>query len=359
MNSIFIIAEAGVNHNGNPDMAFRLVDTAVSAGANAVKFQTFKAENLVTRNIAKANYQKQATGAEESQFSMLKRLELSRETHHRLADYCRKKNIELLSTAFDTESLFFLVRELGLKTLKIPSGEITNAPLLLEHARTGCHLIMSTGMAMLGEIEEALGVLAYGLNGGQEPSRELFQQAYCSEAGQAALKEKVTLLHCTTEYPAPYQDINLKVIPLMHQIFGLNTGYSDHSLGITVPVAAVVMGATLVEKHFTLDKKLPGPDHQASLDPEELHAMVEAIRVAEQVTGTGLKAPTPSEIKNRNVVRKSIVAAQNIAKGEVFSEQNLAIKRAGTGTSPMNYWDLLGTKSKYPYEADEAIRWPE
>ncbi len=356
MNPIFLIAEAGVNHNGDPDRAFGLVDAAVAAGADAVKFQTFKAKNLVTRSVGKANYQKQTTKAGEPQFDMLKRLELSWEVHHRLADYCRKKGIQLLSTAFDLESLDFLVNDIGLQTLKIPSGEITNAPLLLAHARTGHELIVSTGMATLAEIEEALGVIAFGLIGGGKPSRAAFQTAYCSGKGQAALKRRVTLLHCTSEYPAPYPEINLNAIATLRQAFGLKTGYSDHSQGITVPVAAAVMGATVIEKHFTLDKNLPGPDHRASLDPGELRSMIEGIRIVEKAKGNGLKIPSFSEIQNRAIVRKSLVAARPIAKGEFFCEQNLTVKRAGAGITPMLYWDLLGTQSDRSYKVDEVIR---
>ncbi len=359
MSGVFVIAEAGVNHNGDPDMALQLVDAAVSAGADAIKFQTFRAENLVTRSVEKADYQKQNSKAQESQFAMLKRLELSWDTHHKLAGYCRKRGIELLSTAFDAESLAFLVDEIGLKRLKIPSGEITNGPLLLLHAQTGRDLIVSTGMATLGEIEEALSVIAYGLVGGTNPSREKFREAYCSKAGKEALKEKVTLLHCTTEYPAPFCDINLKAMSTMHISFGLDTGYSDHSLGTTVPIAAAAAGAVLIEKHFTLDRGLPGPDHQSSLEPDEFRAMVEAIRIVEQAMGDGLKAPALSEIRNRDIVRKSLVAARDIVKGEVFSEKNIAVKRAGGGASPMLYWDLVGTESDRSYQAEEIIYCPK
>ena len=359
MNPIYIIAEAGVNHNGSSEMAFQLVDAAVKAGADAVKFQTFKAENLVTKNADKAEYQKKTSDAAESQFDMLKRLELSYEMHYQLINYCSSKGITFLSTAFDTDSLEFLVDDLGLTTLKIPSGEITNGPLLLEHAQTGCDLILSTGMASLGEVEEALGVIAFGLLGGKnsdiKPSREAFQKAYFSEQGQALLKEKITVLHCTTEYPAPAKEINLNAIHTMQQAFGLKTGYSDHSEGITVPIAASVMGATLIEKHFTLDKTLPGPDHKASLAPDELKQMVTAIRTVEQVMGSGLKGPMPSEIKNREVARKSLVASENISMGDLYTEQNVTIKRPGAGRSPMEYWDLLDTKSTVQLHADDVI----
>ena len=352
---VFIIAEAGVNHNGDRNMAFQLVDAAVEADADAVKFQTFKAEGLVTKKADKAGYQKKTTSAEESQFDMLKRLELSKELHYELISYCTDKNIQFLSTAFDHESLDFLVMDLGLETLKIPSGEITNAPLLLAHAKTNKNLIVSTGMSTLGEIEKALSVLAFGLTGSGEPGGKAFQAAYFSEKGQQALKEKVTLLHCTTEYPAPPSDINMKALMTMANAFGLGVGYSDHSEGIVVPIVAASMGASLIEKHFTLDKTLPGPDHKASLEPDELKHMVEAIRTVEKVLGDGRKGPKNTELGNRDIVRKSIVAAQKIEKGEVFTENNLAVKRPGTGRSPMQYWDLLGTKSLSSYAVDEVI----
>jgi len=357
-NSTYIIAEAGVNHNGSRGMAFQLVDVAVDAGVDAIKFQTFKAENLVTKKADKANYQKQTTEADESQFAMLKRLELSYEVHHELVSYCKTQGIQFLSTAFDSESLDFLVNKLMISTLKIPSGEIINGPFLFEHARTGCNLILSTGMSTLGEVEEALGVIAFGLMYGNDnikPSRMAFQEAYLSSKGQQLLREKITLLHCTTEYPAPPEEINLNAMSTMRDAFGLSTGYSDHSNGITVPIAASALGASLIEKHFTLDKTLSGPDHKASLDPDELKEMVAAIRLVEQVMGNGVKGPTPSELKNRNIVRKSLVAGSDIGKADLFSEDNLAIKRPGTGRSPMEYWDILEENSQKDYHVDEVI----
>lgn len=358
--SVYIIAEAGVNHNGDYNLAFKLVDAAVDAGADAVKFQTFKAENLVTKSAAKADYQKQSTDSEESQFAMLKKLELAHETHHELIAHCKVKGIEFLSTAFDFESLDFLVNDLGLKTLKIPSGEITNGPLLLAHAQTGCDLILSTGMATLGEVEEALGVLAFGFLNSTDsiiaPSRAAFQEAYLLYAGQKMLKEKVKVLHCTTEYPAPPEDINLNAMITMRNAFGLETGYSDHSEGITVPLAATAMGAILVEKHFTLDKTLPGPDHRASLEPDELTAMINAIRTIEQVMGNGIKTPMPSELKNRSIARKSLIASAKIKAGEAFTQNNITVKRPGTGMSPMDYWDLQGSVSHRAYTEEEIIQ---
>jgi len=359
MEKIYLIAEAGVNHNGHPEMAFQLVDIAVEAGADAVKFQTFKAEHLVTKNADKAEYQKQTTSSEETHFEMLKRLELPHALHYDLIEYCKDREIDFLTTAFDLESLSFLSTKLELKILKIPSGEITNGPLLLAHAKTGCELIVSTGMASLGEVEDALGVLAFGFLNKNDvlkyPSREAFKDAYISESGQQILKDKVTLLHCTTEYPAPLQDINLNAMVTMRNAFSLRTGYSDHSQGIIVPITAVAMGATLIEKHFTIDKNLHGPDHKASLNPDELKIMVNAIRDVEQVLGNGIKAPTPSEIKNLVVVRKSLVASKNISKGDIFTKDNIAIKRPGIGKSPMEYWDIMKKNSQYDYCIDEVI----
>ena len=353
----YIIAEAGVNHNGSSKLAFLLVDAAVDAGADAVKFQTFKAEALVSEFAEKASYQKQATGSEETQFEMLRRLELGHDLHHQLYKHCQDKDIEFLSTAFDSESLRFLVGDLGLEKLKIPSGEITNAPLVLEHARTGCSLIVSTGMATLSEVESVLGVIAFGLTTARDvsPCREAFTRAYYSGAGQEALRDKVTLLHCTTEYPAPSADINLAAMDTLHQAFGLPVGYSDHSEGIAVSVAAVARGARLVEKHFTLDKALQGPDHKASLEPADLKLLVDSIRSVEMAIGDGVKGPRPSEVKNMGVARKSLVAATDIAKGTVFSVDNLAIKRPGNGISPMEYWDILGSRSRFDFKKGEVI----
>lgn len=353
-----IIAEAGVNHNGDEALALQLVEAAHIAGADIVKFQTFKAKNLVTETAQQADYQIANSQKQESQLAMLSRLELSYPAHHRLISRCNELGIEFLSTAFDSESLTFLVEDLGLKRLKIPSGELTNAPLILEHARTGCELIVSTGMASLSEVEAALAVIAFGYTHASdaEPCSEAFEQAYASAEGLAALQQKVTLLHCTTEYPAPVEDINLKAMDTLSQTFKLPTGYSDHSAGIVVPVAAVARGAVIIEKHFTLDQNLPGPDHKASLEPDELTAMVSAIRQTEMALGHGRKVPAPSEIKNKAVARKSLVAARPIKAGEVFSAENLVIKRPGGGLSPMQYWTILGKTADQDYSAGELIR---
>lgn len=353
-----IIAEAGVNHNGSKELAFKLIDAAHSAGVDIVKFQTFKAKNLVTKSAQQADYQKQNTGVTESQYEMLSRLELDYDTHKSLVTYCNELGIEFLSTAFDKESLDFLVQDLKLKTLKIPSGELTNAPFVLEHARTGCDLIVSTGMANLAEIEAALGIIAFGLisENNSEPSLQAFEEAYNSKQGQKALKEKVTILHCTTEYPAPVNEINLNAMTTLKDSFHLTTGYSDHSTGITIPIAATALGAQLIEKHFTLDKTMPGPDHKASLEPSELKDMVQAIRDIELALGNGVKGPQPSEIKNKPIARKSLIAAQAIKSGDVFTESNLTIKRPGNGMSPVLYWSLLGSSATQDYEEGDLIR---
>lgn len=352
-----IIAEAGVNHNGVEQLAFDLVDAAHQAGADIVKFQTFKAKNLVTESAVQAEYQVTNTGVKESQLAMLSRLELSYEAHHKLVEYCNNLGIEFLSTAFDSESLDFLVNDLGLKRLKIPSGEITNAPLVLAHARTGSDLIVSSGMATLSELEAVLGVIAFGYTAdeNQHPSRAAFELAYASFEGQQALRNKVTLLHCTTEYPAPMNEINLTAMDTLETAFRLPTGYSDHSQGITIPVAAVARGAVLIEKHFTLDNTMEGPDHKASLEPHELKAMVTAIRQVEQALGNGIKCPTPSELKNKPVARKSLIAAENITIGQTFNESNITIKRPGLGISPYHYWDYLGKSANREYQVGDLI----
>lgn len=352
-----IIAEAGVNHNGDENLAFELVNAAHKAGADIVKFQTFKAKQLTTAQAEQAAYQTANTELCESQLSMLSRLELSYDAHLRLAEHCRQLGIEFLSTAFDHESLHFLVNEVGLERLKIPSGELTNAPLLLEHARNGHDLIISTGMASLADIEMALQVVAFGLVGDSsaEPSIAAFQAAYSSPKGQEALCRKVTLLHCTTEYPAPYNEVNLNAMNTLHQAFNLPIGYSDHTQGIAVPIAAVAKGATIIEKHFTLDRSLPGPDHKASLEPHELTDMVTSIRTIEQALGSTIKTPSSSEIKNQAVARKSLVATQSIKVGELFTEDNIGAKRPGGGKSPYQYWATLGQAAQQAYEPGDLI----
>ena len=357
----FVIAEAGSNWKaGSPrrdwKRALALIDAACEAGAGAVKFQTFKADALVTKNAQKAPYQKSTTAATETQWAMIRRLEMDEAMHEELFAYCQKRKIDFLSTPFDPKSVDLLVRGLGLKRLKVSSGEITNGPLLLKIARTKLPLILSTGMTTLKEIEEGLSVIAFGYT---RPSRETpdvkkFQEAYRSPEGQAVLREKVVLLHCTSEYPAPFEEANLLAMDTLRNVFGLPVGLSDHTLGITVPIAAVARGAMMIEKHLTLDRDLPGPDQKASLEPEEFKKMVQAIREVEQALGSLEKKPSRSESKNIPVARKSLVAAKDIRKGEVFDEENLSVKRPGTGISPMRYWDFLGKSSGRDFKKDEA-----
>jgi N-acetylneuraminate synthase len=356
MTKTFIIAEAGVNHNGSIDLARRLIEVAADAGADAVKFQTFRAEHLVSRQAPKAEYQTRTTDRAESQFDMIRKLELRAEDHAALIAHAGQSGIAFLSTPFDATSLQLLTQDFGMETIKVPSGEITNGPFLLEIARRAKHVILSTGMSTLAEIETALGVLAFGFCTNEaQPGRDQFQQAYTSDQGQQALRQRVTLLHCTTEYPAPFDEVNLRAMDTLAHAFGLPVGYSDHTPGIHIPIAAVARGACLIEKHFTLDRTLPGPDHKASLEPDELRQMVSHIRAVELALGDGIKRPTASEWKNRGVARKSLVAEAAIAEGEVFSTANVACKRPGTGRSPMDYWTILGEKSSRTYGQDEVI----
>lgn len=353
---IFLIAEGGVNHNGILETAMKMVDAASDAGADAVKFQTFRADQLSTSTAPKAGYQTTRRGGSESQREMLLRLELSKEDHAALWEHCHTRGIEFLSTPFDRESLEFLSKTLGLTRIKISSGDLTNGPLLLSAARMGARLILSTGMSTIGEIGNALEVLAYGYLGRSEPpcSRG-FREAFCSEQGQRILREKVILLHCTTEYPAPPEETNLLAMDTMRTAFGLPVGLSDHTMGIAIPVAAAALGAAVIEKHFTLDREMPGPDHRSSLEPLELTDMVRMVRSVESSLGTGTKIPMPSESKNLHAVRKSLVAARPIRKGEVFSPENIAVKRPSGGVSPMLYWNLLGRKAVKDFETDEFI----
>ncbi len=352
----FIIAEAGVNHNGSPDLAERLAESAAKAGADAVKFQTFRAEKLTSKTAPKAAYQIEAAGGAESQLEMLRRLELGPETYQMLLNCCKSYGIQFLSTPFDLESLDLLMKRLDLPCLKISSGEVTNAPFLLETARYGKPIILSTGMCDLNEVETALGVIAYGYLGGDDaPAKSKFSAAFNSKEGRSLLKERVTLLHCTTEYPAPFADLNLRVMDTLRAAFGLPVGLSDHSAGIAVAIAAAARGAVIIEKHFTLDKNLPGPDHKASIEPEELKRMVESIRQVETALGSSDKTPAASEIKNRSIARRSLTAARDIKAGEIFTSENLTIKRPGTGVPPIEYWEYLGKKAGRDYRRDEMV----
>lgn len=333
MKHTLIIAEAGVNHNGSIELAKQLVDKAVEAGVDYIKFQTFKTEKLVAKSAQMASYQKKNIGTDDnSQFAMLKKLELSPIQHDELIAYCKEKGIKFFSTAFDLDSINYL-HSLNLGLWKIPSGEITNYPYIKKIAQYGEPVIVSTGMCEMQDIENAVAtLLKWGMK-----------------------KEDIIILHCNTEYPTPYQDVNLKAMDAIREKFGVEVGYSDHTKGIEVPIAAVALGATVIEKHFTLDRNMEGPDHKASLEPDELKAMVSAIRNIEQAVGDGIKKVTDSEKGNIAVARKSIVAARDIKKGEIFSEDNLTVKRPGTGLSPMRWEEVIGQVAKRSFYEEELI----
>lgn len=330
MKKVLIIAEAGVNHNGDLNLAKKLIEQAAKAGADIVKFQTFKAEDCVSIKAKKAKYQLENTAKDESQLEMIKKLELSREAHFELMKHCKKHNIAFLSTPFDLESVAFL-QSLNLSYFKIPSGEITNFPYLKAVAKCKKKVLLSTGMANLGEIEAALEILRK--NGTRD----------------------ITLLHCTTEYPAPFEEVNLNAIKTLKEAFKLKVGYSDHTKGIVAALGAVALGAVVIEKHFTLDKTMEGPDHKASLEPSELKELCEGIRTLEKALGNGIKKASKSEAKNIIIARKSLVAKREIQKGEKFSEQNLTTKRPGSGISAMRYEEYLGKRALKTYKKDELI----
>ena len=333
MKRTLIIAEAGVNHNGDIAKAKALIDKGAEAGVDYVKFQTFKAEKLVTKQAKRASYQDKNTQDNDSQYEMLKKLELSQALHQELMDYCNQKGVKFLSTGFDSESLGFLA-QLGITIAKVPSGEITNLPYLRQVASLFPEVILSTGMATIGEIKDAVKVLI----------------------DNGVSKDKIIILHCNTEYPTPMEDVNLKAMLHIQKELGIPVGYSDHTLGIEVPIAAVALGATVIEKHFTLDKTLPGPDHKASLEPNELKAMVSAIRNIEKaIGGSGLKEVSKSEEKNKPIARKSIVASTDIKKGDIFTPENLTVKRPGTGISPMQWDEVIGKEAKRDFQEDELI----
>lgn len=330
--SVFIIAEAGVNHNGSIELAKKLIDVASKAGSDAVKFQTFKTENLVSKSAQKAEYQKQTTDKEESQFDMIKKLELDIDTHKELIKYCETKGIMFMSTPFDLDSVDML-NKLGLEVFKIPSGEITNLPYLRKIGKLNKKIVLSTGMATMDEVGDALNILI--------------------EAGTE--KENITVLHANTMYPTPMEDVNLNAMLSIKKEYDVEIGYSDHTLGIEVDIAAVAMGAKIIEKHFTLDKTMDGPDHKASLEPSELIAMVKGIRNIDLALGDSIKKPSKSETPNMEIARKSIVAACDIKKNEILNENNLAIKRPGNGTSPMKWDEVVGSFAKKNYLKDELI----
>lgn len=337
-----IIAEAGVNHNGSLQMALDLVDKASEAGADVVKFQTFDAKRLASARAPKAGYQNHTTDAGESQLQMLRRLQLSPEAHRQIMARCVERDIGFLSTPFDEGSLKLLVEDFGLRQIKLGSGELTNAPLLLAGARSGAEIILSTGMGSLSEVEEALGVLAFGMLGAEAPrGRTDFAEVLTDPQAWEALRARVTLLHCTTEYPAPVAQTNLRAMATMRAAFGLRVGYSDHTEGRAISLAAVALGAEVLEKHFTLDRSLPGPDHAASLEPGELAALVTEIRDVEAALGNGIKQPGAAELANRTIARKSLHAARDLAVGEVLQPGDIAVLRPGDGISPMAFWDYL------------------
>jgi N,N'-diacetyllegionaminate synthase len=332
MNTL-IIAEAGVNHNGDMALAKELIAAAAEAGADLVKFQTFIAANIISRNAPKAEYQKGATDPRESQQEMVRKLELTRENHLEMIAECEKQGIGFFSTAFDKDSIDLLEELGGADIVKVPSGELTNLPYLRYLTRHGKHVLLSTGMANLGEIEAAINVV--------------------EQAGTP--RDRITVLHCTTEYPTPMEDVNLRAMVNIGKAFGVSVGYSDHTPGIDVPIAAVALGAKVIEKHFTLDRNLPGPDHRACLEPHEIKAMVEGIRNIEKALGDGIKRPSPSELKNKPIARKSLVAARPIKAGEPFSEENMMAKRPGTGISPMQWDEVIGRRAPRDFSEDELI----
>lgn len=356
MTGVYIIAEAGVNHNGSMQMARDLIDLAAEAGADAVKFQVFKADRMAICTAPKAPYQQKITSGNESQLEMLSKLQLSADQYKELCWYCTARKIDFLASPFDLDSVDLLAVQLNVPRIKIASGEITNAPLLICAARTGKSIILSTGMSSLGEVEAALRWLAFGcLQKHGHPTEEILQAVYASPEGQRVLKEKVSLLHCTSEYPAPFAEINLRAMDTLRQAFDLQTGYSDHSPGISIAIAAAARGACIIEKHFTLDKKLPGPDHAASLEPHELQAMISSIREVEMALGSSTKTVSPAESRNQPLVRKSLVAAKPIRQGEILQPDHLAVKRPGTGMAPLHYWDLIGKRASKDYSPDEQV----
>lgn len=354
MSNVYVIAEAGVNHNGELELARRLVDCAADAGADAVKFQTYDAKKLATRAAPKASYQQRTTDAAESQLEMLRKLELPREWHWELRECARARGIEFLSTAFDTGSLTFL-EELDMPFYKVPSGELTNGPLLWQFARQGRPLVVSTGMATMSEVEQALAVIAHAFNAEAEPADIADAwRGWSDPAWRASLQGRVTLLHCTSQYPTPMHECNLRAMDTL-RAFGLPVGYSDHTEGILIPVAAVARGATVIEKHFTLDRAMPGPDHKASLEPAELKLMVRQIRDLQLALGDGAKCPQSSEWNTRQAARQHVVAARDIAAGAVLSRNDLTTARSGGGLSATALWGLVGGAAAHAYSAGEPI----
>jgi N-acetylneuraminate synthase len=355
-NRVYVIAEAGVNHDGSVDDALRLVDAAADAGADCVKFQTFNAEALASAHADKAGYQRRTTDVAESQQAMLKRLELPNDAYRRLMQRAAEHDIDFLSTPFDPISLNFLIRDLQLPRIKVGSGDMTNAPMLLAIAEVGREIILSTGMATLAEVDDALSVLAFGYaHRTERPSRQSFAAAWSDPAHRKILQDKVVLLHCTTEYPAEIDAVNLKAIDTLAATFGLPVGYSDHTLGIEIATAAVARGAVMLEKHLTLDRARSGPDHAASIEPAEFTQMVDSIRRVEIALGDGRKTPQPAELPNIPIARKAVVAARPIEAGETFTAENLTLKRPGVGLPPIMLWETIGQAARRAYRVDEAI----
>jgi N-acetylneuraminate synthase len=353
---VFVIAEAGVNHNGDPDRAFRLVDAAADAGADAVKFQTFSADKLALRSAPKAEYQKSTTSRQENQRDMLKKLELPKQVFKELQVYARERSIEFLSSPFDCDSLNFL-HEIGIRLIKIPSGELTNGPFLWKVARTQLPIILSTGMADMAEIEQALAIILYGRIHDHEPSDmvEVLDHWRIDHADRLSLLQ-LTLLHCTSEYPAPLHEVNLMAMRHLATTFGTEVGYSDHTKGITIPIAAVSLGARVIEKHFTLDCNLPGPDHKASLEPEELSQMIRAIRDTELALGDGIKQPQSGERNTRLAARQQIIAARGMTTGQKIRREDLTTARCGGGLAPNLIWSLVGKTTSRTYAPGDIVQ---
>ncbi len=355
--NVYVIAEAGINHNGSKKLALKLVDKAVEVGADAIKFQTFKTDLLVTEHAKTAKYQKVDSQKNQNQYEMLKKLELTYDDFFDIKEYCDYKKINFLSTAFDFESLCFLTEKLKLDILKIPSGDLTNAPLLLQHALRAEKLLVSTGMSNLEEIKVALGIIAFGLlKNNEKPSIRKFKDAFESNIGKKILQEKVVILKCTSSYPAPFKEINLNSMTTFKKLFNLNIGFSDHSLGITAPIIAASLGAKVIEKHFTLDKKMNGPDHKTSLEPKDFKNMVAQLRKVKKILGSKKIEVTKSAKENHIIATKSIVAKTSIKKGENFTALNITCKRPGNGISPLNYWKILEKKSTFDYKINELIK---
>lgn len=355
---VTIIAEAGVNHNGSLDLALDLVDAASDAGADLVKFQTFRAVDLVTASAPRAEYQESNTGDSGSQLEMLQQLELSHEDHYRLIERCKERGIGFLSTPFDPASLDFLVHDLDLPIVKLGSSELTNAPLLVAAGRSGKQFILSTGMGTLDEVEAALGALSFGYNAPLDhvPGGTEFQSAWAEAKSDGSLQNRVSILHCTTAYPTPAESVNLSAISTIRDAFGLPVGFSDHTTGAAAACASIALGARIVEKHITLDKSMPGPDHKASLEPDEFFDLVQSIRFVATALGDGIKKPQVSEEPNMPIARKSLVAAMNIAKGDEFTDKNVVVMRPGTGLSPFEYWDCMGKTSLKSYRVGDVIK---